>query len=71
VAWVDGQLHELFGLGAKEDVPVEIDLDEVLQYDGPKRIDYIKNLLRAAKNQADVPFFAKSLVKKLEENPIA
>lgn len=41
-AWVDAQLRDLYGLPGDNDLPLELDLDEINAMDGPKRAAFIK-----------------------------
>eukprot|EP00039_Didymoeca_costata_P019026 m.335949 g.335949 ORF g.335949 m.335949 type:complete len:117 (+) comp17720_c0_seq1:97-447(+) len=67
--WVDRELRKLYKLKPGDDdydLP-EIDLDEVLAEDEGDRPELIKNLIAEAKDTAEVPFFVKELMKKLNE----
>ena len=41
-SWVDTQLRDLFSVGEAEELPVELDLDELKGLDPAKRADFIK-----------------------------
>ena len=41
-AWVDAQLRDLFSLTDSDDLPVELDLDEINGLDAAKRADFVK-----------------------------